>query len=249
MSPPKLSTMVSEFTSWGSRFYPNPVMYQIGYPADKNWWNKLDNPPKDIGDALDEAIPNDMGIIWVDFTLRDVFPSPGEDTTPPEISDIATSDITGNSATITWTTDEISDGVVNYGENTALGSSESDTGMFVEHIVTLTELSASTTYYYEVQSKDWDGNNTVDDNNGSYYTFTTCTTNISQSKLLLLFLNRPQYYCDRKNKHWQREYSIIFPSLYLTIVFLKLENTHENNNGTDHARDQVKEIHTANEIC
>jgi len=142
-------------------------------PADKNWWNRLDNPPKDIGDALDEAIPNDMGIIWVDFTLRDVFSPPGEDTTPPVISDIATSDITGNSATITWTTDEISDGVVNYGENTSLGSSESDTGMFVEHIVTLTELSASTTYYYEVKSEDWDGNSTVDDNNGSYYTFTT----------------------------------------------------------------------------
>ncbi len=173
MSPPKLATMVSEFTAWGSKFYPNPVMYQIGYPSDQNWWNRLDNPPKDIGDALDEAIPNDMGIIWVDFTLRDVFPPPGEDTTPPVISDIATSDITGNSATITWTTDEISDGVVNYGENTALGSSESDAAMVTSHSITLTNLSESTAYYYEVKSTDASSNYTVDDNNGSYYTFTT----------------------------------------------------------------------------
>jgi len=174
-----LASMVSEFTAWASKFYPNPVMYQIGYPADKKWWGKLDNPPKEIGDALDEAIPNDMGIVWVDFTLRDVFLPPGEDTTPPVISDIATSDITGNSATITWTTDEISDGVVNYGTTTALGSSESDTGMFLDHIVTLTELSASTTYYYEVKSEDWDGNTTVDNNNGSYYTFTTLEADVT----------------------------------------------------------------------
>ncbi|TES83900.1 MAG: hypothetical protein E3J91_00995, partial [Hadesarchaea archaeon] len=63
--------------------------------------------------------------------------------------------------------------VVNYGKTTALGSSESDATMVTSHSITLTELSASTLYYYEVQSTDSRSNTAVDDNNGSYYTFTT----------------------------------------------------------------------------
>ncbi|GAI57175.1 unnamed protein product, partial [marine sediment metagenome] len=66
------------------------------------------------------------------------------DTTPPVIENVATSDITSDSATITWDTDEASDSVVNYGENTALGSSESDAAMVTSHSITLTNLSEST---------------------------------------------------------------------------------------------------------
>jgi len=95
------------------------------------------------------------------------------DNTPPVIENIATSDITSDSATITWDTDESSDSVVNYGKTTALGSSESDATMVTSHSITLTNLSASTLYYYEVQSTDARSNTAVDDNNGSYYTFTT----------------------------------------------------------------------------
>ena len=168
-----LDAMVSEFATWASKFYPNDVGFQYGYPADEKWWGKLANPPKDIGDALDDAIPNNMGVYWVDFTLRDIFPPLEDDTTPPVIENIASSEITYDSATITWDTDEVCDSVVNYGTTTALGSTESDVLKVISHSITLTELSASTTYYYEVKSTDCSGNSTVDDNNGSYYTFTT----------------------------------------------------------------------------
>ncbi len=170
-----LSKMVDEFGIWASTFYPNTVMFQYGYEADRNWWSKLNNPPKDIGEALDDAIPNDMGVFWVDFTLREVFPPLEDDTTAPVIENVASSDITYDSATITWDTDEVSDSVVNYGKTTALGSSKSDATMVTAHSITLTELSASTKYYYEVQSTDSSSNTAVDDNNGSYYTFTTAT--------------------------------------------------------------------------
>ncbi|MBA7502948.1 hypothetical protein ES706_01553 [subsurface metagenome] len=168
-----LSRMVSEFEDWGARYYPNVVMYQYGYEADKKWWQRLSNPPKDIGDAIAAVVDQDLGLIWVDFTLRDVFPPPGEDNTPPVISNVASSSITGNSATITWDTDELSDSVVRYGTTTPPGSTESDAAMVTSHSITLTNLSESTTYYYEVQSTDASSNTAVDDNNGSYYTFTT----------------------------------------------------------------------------
>ena len=168
-----LSKMVAEFTAWASEFYPNLVGFQYGYERDAKWWNKLNNPPKDIGDTLDTAISSDMGLFWVDFTLRDVFPPLGDDTTGPVIENIASSDITQDSATITWDTDEVCDSVVNYGTTTALGSTESDVLKVISHSISLTGLSADTTYYYEVKSTDCSGNSTVDDNNGSYYTFTT----------------------------------------------------------------------------
>jgi len=69
-----LSRMVSEFDNWADKFYPNIVFFQYGYKADKKWWDKLDNPPKDIGDAIAAVVEQDMGMFWVDFSLRDVFP-------------------------------------------------------------------------------------------------------------------------------------------------------------------------------
>ncbi|MDH5685623.1 MAG: fibronectin type III domain-containing protein, partial [Hadesarchaea archaeon] len=101
------------------------------------------------------------------------FTTTGPDTTPPVIENVASSNITYDSATITWDTDELSDSVVKYGTTTPPGLTESDATMVTAHSIILTDLSASTTYYYEVQSTDPSSNTAVDDNNGSYYTFTT----------------------------------------------------------------------------
>lgn len=68
--------MVNEFMEWGKAFAPSPVGFQYGYPADKRWWQTLQDPPKDIGQALLEGIPNTEGLFWVDFTVLDVFPPP-----------------------------------------------------------------------------------------------------------------------------------------------------------------------------
>jgi len=72
---PRLEDAVTEFvTTWADRFYPNTVFFQIGYNSDKPWWQKLPTPPLTWGDAIRQRIKQDCGIIWVDFSLRDVLP-------------------------------------------------------------------------------------------------------------------------------------------------------------------------------
>jgi hypothetical protein len=66
--------MVNEFTEWGEAFGSAPVGFQYGYPADKVWWKNLQDPPKDIGQALLDKVPNTQGLFWVDFTVLDIFP-------------------------------------------------------------------------------------------------------------------------------------------------------------------------------
>lgn len=79
---------LGEMTDFAKHFEPNPVMYQIGYggkdavkneetgETDKYWWEKLHKPiPQTIGQELAQRCSNpDVGVIWVDFTLKDVFP-------------------------------------------------------------------------------------------------------------------------------------------------------------------------------
>lgn len=96
-------------------------------------------------------------------------PTPGNDTTAPVISSIASLP-TQNAATITWNTNEGATGKVYYGTagnfNPATSSSASETNVWwwmdssnnTNHSVKLNSLSASTTYFYVVESKDKKGN-------------------------------------------------------------------------------------------
>lgn len=69
-----LQSMKYEFDSWAEHFAPNTVMYQIGYQADKRIWSKFDKPEVQLGEYLskDLADNQNLGIIWVDFSLREV---------------------------------------------------------------------------------------------------------------------------------------------------------------------------------
>jgi hypothetical protein len=58
---------------WADHFYPSPVFFQVGYNSDKPWWRNLDDPPSTIGRAIAQRVRQDCGIVWVDFSLRDVF--------------------------------------------------------------------------------------------------------------------------------------------------------------------------------
>ena len=62
---------VNVFSTWASHFAPCPVMFQIGYDADEWLWSKFDNPAKEFGQMIADGCysGNDVGIIWVDFTL------------------------------------------------------------------------------------------------------------------------------------------------------------------------------------
>jgi hypothetical protein len=70
-----MDDMIEEFVVyWANYFKPNMVFYQFGYRSDKPWWQKLNDPPVDIGNTIAQNISQDCGIFWVDFTLKDLFP-------------------------------------------------------------------------------------------------------------------------------------------------------------------------------
>ena len=80
------------------------------------------------------------------------------DATPPVVSAISTA-VTDATATITWTTDEPSTSVINYGETTAYGNTDtSDATLVTDHSVTLSGLTAATDYHFEIVSTDVSSN-------------------------------------------------------------------------------------------
>lgn len=81
---PSLEAMVDEFAEWGRAFAPAPVGFQYGYPSDRPWWSRLDDPPRDVGRAILDRVPNTEGLYWVDFTVLDLFPPGPDDLPPPE---------------------------------------------------------------------------------------------------------------------------------------------------------------------
>jgi PGF-pre-PGF domain-containing protein len=125
--------------------------------------------------APDEnALPDNL-YYWKVVAIRGAYENESDvwsftvDTVPPVISNVTASSITTSSATITWTTDEPSDSIVEYGTTIAYGLTSSDATLVTSHSRSLTGLSAGTTYHYRVKSTDNAGNPAV----SSDYTFTT----------------------------------------------------------------------------
>ena len=106
------------------------------------------------------------------------FENPGvfdyEPSIPPilSISNIISSEISYNSAKITWDTDKPSTSLVRYGTTTPPTDIKSDSSLVTSHSIILTGLLPDQTYYYEVEST-YDGNTITDNNNGIYYMFIT----------------------------------------------------------------------------
>ncbi len=104
-----------------------------------------------------------------DFT----FTTTGADTTPPLISNVASSNVAASGATISWTTDEPSDSQVEYGLTTSYGSQTAlNINLVTLHSQGLSGLTASTLYHFRVKSKDGAGNPAVSGD----FTFTTTTS-------------------------------------------------------------------------
>jgi hypothetical protein len=73
---PNTGAFVAEMKAWADRYYPNTVLYQIGYDGDKSWWSKEAKPiPKTLATKLAAVTRQDFGVAWVDFTLRSVLPT------------------------------------------------------------------------------------------------------------------------------------------------------------------------------
>ena len=90
-------------------------------------------------------------------------------TGPPAILDVTASNVTTTTATIRWTTSQVANSQVEYGQTTGYGSvSPLDSGMTTSHTVTLTGLPAGELYHYRVISTNGNGTSTSTD-----YTFKT----------------------------------------------------------------------------
>ncbi|MBN1445410.1 MAG: hypothetical protein JW957_04820 [Candidatus Omnitrophica bacterium] len=93
----------------------------------------------------------------------------------PQITNVEAVNVSNDSATISWNTDEQADSRVVYGITVPPGSSSNDWDFVTSHSLALSGLEESTTYFFKVLSGDEAGNITEDDNGGSYYSFTTKT--------------------------------------------------------------------------
>ncbi|HRH23501.1 MAG TPA: fibronectin type III domain-containing protein [Candidatus Magasanikbacteria bacterium] len=92
----------------------------------------------------------------------------------PSISNVAVSNVINKKATITWTTDEVSDSYVHYSSDPSFSSSTL-AGLAEsvnDHSVIVSNLTPGTTYYYYVKSGVAEDKNIVD-GVVEYYTFTS----------------------------------------------------------------------------
>jgi len=93
------------------------------------------------------------------------------DTTSPIISNITITNITSNSATINWLTNEPANSQVKFGllPDDYTQSSELIANFTTSHSIVLSGLEPQTTYHFKVFSADANGNESISDN----YSFTT----------------------------------------------------------------------------
>jgi hypothetical protein len=94
----------------------------------------------------------------------------------PTISAVTAGSITTSAASISWTTGTASDSQVSYGTTTAYGlTSTLATSLVTAHVAALSGLSPSTTYHYQVLSRDGQGNLA----SSADFTFTTAVSSSS----------------------------------------------------------------------
>jgi glucose/arabinose dehydrogenase/PKD repeat protein len=111
------------------------------------------------------------------------------DTTAPTVSAVSSSNVTGSSATISWTTNEPATSQIEYGTSTAYGTLTAiDPALVTPHSLTLTGLAPETTYNYRVRSKDAAGNERLSSN----FTFITGgAAGVFQNEILISNMNLP----------------------------------------------------------
>lgn len=90
------------------------------------------------------------------------------------ISDVKVANTASNSATIEWSTDNISNGKVRYGKTTALGFTQRHDNFIGNHTLSVFNgIDSDTLYFFSVESADLAGSTAVDNNSNSFYTFRT----------------------------------------------------------------------------
>jgi hypothetical protein len=92
----------------------------------------------------------------------------------PVISNVTTTNVAAQQATVTFATDESSSAQVRYGTACAsLAHTQAGAGAGTTHQIVLSGLSPMTQYFFAVDATDTAGNLATDDNAGACYSFTT----------------------------------------------------------------------------
>ena len=131
------------------------------YTTTKTWTLTTGAGTKTVFVQFKDAIGNWSG----SFTDAIVL-----DTTAPTLSSVTSTNVTGGSAIITWTSSEPATSQVEYGPTISYGSLTAvDTTLGTAHSTPLTGLNPLTTYNYRVRSVDAAGNERI----GTNLTFTT----------------------------------------------------------------------------
>ncbi len=87
----------------------------------------------------------------------------------PIINNITVTNITTNLVTITWTTNQPTSTLFEYGTTTSYGNAISDSTLTTSHTITLSNLTPDTTYHFKITSKNFYGLSSSTEDN----TFTT----------------------------------------------------------------------------
>jgi phosphodiesterase/alkaline phosphatase D-like protein/ribosomal protein S27E len=136
---------------WAMQFSGDGVIWSewVPYAAQASYIIPVPDGPKTVYFRVKDHAGNTADAVNASIML---------DSTPPFISNVKVVAITDKSAIITWITDEDADSGVDYGLTTAFGTSKTDPEFASEHSIALTDLAASTTYHFQVHSRDRIGN-------------------------------------------------------------------------------------------
>jgi Purple acid Phosphatase, N-terminal domain/Metallo-peptidase family M12B Reprolysin-like len=149
-----------------------PTHLDAALPAGRKFYDPIER----LEISVDE-VTNDYARIHIERSY---------DTQAPEISNVAASPATHNQVTITWSTTEFADSVVEYGTTPRYGSTSALNIFTGQHSLDIAQLLPSTTYYYRVRSSDSSGNSSVSPS----YTFLTASTPAADAPVIV----RQNYY-------------------------------------------------------
>ncbi len=148
--------------------YPSNQPPTYGYFGDPRYPRDGTTPIDGRFTDNDSWSTNEIAINWQGAILYNLYaanwvatggaPAGPPDTLAPVITNVQSTGISASGATITWTTNEASSSVVDFGTTTSFGNSTSAAGMVTNHTVVLSGLTQNQTYYYRVKSSDASGN-------------------------------------------------------------------------------------------
>jgi hypothetical protein len=101
------------------------------------------------------------------------------DAKAPVITELRVTDVTTDSVSIRWKTDEPSTSNVTFGPSIALGLKRLNGSFTTAPMLVLNGLLTSTLYYFDVSSSDQVRNQAIDNNGSKHYTFRTASYIIS----------------------------------------------------------------------